>query len=287
MGLNTWFGRLTQWLACRFYPAVRYTSLMRALEIRLLVPWLRRVEGWHVLDVGCGHGFYSLDPARRGATFVGCDLDRPALASSRRITQRLGLDGRTIFPAADGIALPLPDQSVDLVVSNCVLEHIADDKAALAAMARVLRVEGILFLTVDNAEHGSALGFLESLPATIKTWLLWPEVASAATVLAGLDARLDELYAVLRRYRRDELLATLTDLGLTVLDSRPYLTGVGGAQYEAFHSLRILDPARGFGRLLYMLSSLLLYPLAAWWDDRPNMRGHGLAVVARKEKVGE
>ena len=140
MGLNVWFSRLTQWLARAFYPAVRYTSLMRALEIRLLVPWLRRVEGWHVLDVGCGHGFYSLDPARRGATFVGCDLDRPALVSSRRITRRLGLDGRTVFPAADGVALPLRDRSVDLVVSNCVLEHIADDNAALAAMPEKLLI---------------------------------------------------------------------------------------------------------------------------------------------------
>jgi hypothetical protein len=35
--------------------------------------------------------------------------------------------------------------------------------------------------------------------------------------------------------------------------------------------------------MLYMLSSLFLYPVAALMDDRKDARGHGLAVVARKE----
>jgi hypothetical protein len=35
-----------------------------------------------------------------------------------------------------------------------------------------------------------------------------------------------------------------------------------------------------------MLSSLLLYPFAAWSDDRPAAKGHGLAIVARKQNDG-
>jgi SAM-dependent methyltransferase len=173
-----------------------------------------------------------------------------------------------------------------LVVCNCVLEHVTDDGAALAGMARSLRPGGVLFLTVDSAEHGLALGFLERLPATVRGWLLRPEVAAAPTVSAGLDARLDELYAVLRRYRHDELVERLAGVGLAVLDSHPYLTGVGAAQYEAFHALRGLSTERGLGRVLYMLSSLLLYPLAAWSDNRRHARGYGLALVARKEGEG-
>jgi SAM-dependent methyltransferase len=171
----------------------------------------------------------------------------------------------------------LPDDAFDLVVCNCVLEHIPGDQAALAAMSRALRPGGLLFLTVDNADHGLVLGWLERV-----RWLLRPEVAAGPTLLAGLNARLDRLYAVLRRYHRDELAGTLSDLGLAVLDCRPYLTGVGAAQYEAFHALRGLDLNRGLGRLLYMLSSLLLYPLAAWSDNRRGASGYGLALVAGK-----
>jgi hypothetical protein len=35
--------------------------------------------------------------------------------------------------------------------------------------------------------------------------------------------------------------------------------------------------------MLYMLTSLLLYPLAAWSDNRQGVQGHGLAIIARKE----
>jgi hypothetical protein len=141
----------------------------------------------------------------------------------------------------------------------------------------------MLYLTVDSAAPDLALGSLQDLPEAIKTRLLRPRVLAAPSVLEGLQTRLGELYCVRHRYRQEELATRLADLPLTVLDSRFYLTGAGAAQYEAFHALRGLDPARGVGRLLYMLSSLLLYPLAAWSDNRQTKRGHGLAVVACKE----
>jgi SAM-dependent methyltransferase len=281
VSLATRFSRWPRPVSRRLLPALRYLNLMRALEIRLMAPAVQAVEGGYVLDVGCAHGLYSLDLARRGAVLVGCDLERSALAAAQQTAHGLGLSGKALFLVADGSRLPLPDRQFDLVVCNCVLEHIVDDTAALAAMTRSLRPGGMLYLTVDNAEHGLALGFLERLPASAKAFLLRPQVAQAPTVSEGLDARLDKLYAVLRRYRRDDLLETLAGLGLTVLDCKPYLTGAGAAHYEAFHALRGLDPARGVGRLLYMLSSLLLYPLAAWSDNRRGPQGHGLAVLAR------
>jgi SAM-dependent methyltransferase len=256
---------------------------MRTLELRLMAPFVEHVEGWRVLDVGCGHGLYSLDLARRGATIVGCDVQRPTLADARRTADSLGLEGRTLFLVADGATLPLPDEQFEFVVCNCVLEHIGDDSAALAAMARCLKIGGLLYLSVDNAERGLALGFLERLPEWVKAWLLRPEVAGARSVSTGLDARLDSLYSVLRRYRRDDLIRTLATLSLRVVASQSYQTGVGAAHHEAFHTLRGFDPNRGVGRMLYMLTSLLLYPLAAWSDNRQGVQGHGLAIIARKE----
>ena len=77
-------------------------QLMRALELRLLQPWVRSVEGWRVVDVGSGHGFYSLDPARRGARQVSCDLEPKALSSARQIATSLGVHARALLVAADG-----------------------------------------------------------------------------------------------------------------------------------------------------------------------------------------
>lgn len=282
MGLGARFARLPRPLSRRLLPTLRYLNLMRSLELRLLAPFVRHVEGWSILDVGCGHGLYSMDLARRGATLFGCDLQRSALLDARRTTQGLGLDGRTLFLVAEASALPLPTRKFDLVVCNCVLEHVADDKGCLEAMVRSLQPGGMLYLTVDNAEHGLALGFLDRLPAAAKRRLLRPQVAAATTVSSGLDARLDDLYFVLRRYHGDELVKELSAMGMKVIASRRYLSGVGAAQYEAFHALRGLDPNGKAGRLLYVLSSLLLYPLAVWSDDRQAAQGYGLAIVARK-----
>lgn len=283
MSLGVRFAKLPRPVAHRLLRPLRYLTLMRALEWRLLESWLRRKPARRVLDVGCGHGLYSLDLARRGATLIGCDLDRRALSDAQTSSHALGLDGRAGFLIADGTELPLPEGAFDLVVCNCVLEHIVDDGGALAAMSRVLQPGGMLYLTVESAKPDLALRFLQDLPEAIKVRLLRPQVVAAPSVLGGLQARLEDLYSVRHRYQQDELTSLLADLHLTVLDSRFYLTGAGAAQYEAFHALRGLDPARGLGRLLYMVSSLLLYPLAVWSDNRQVKHGYGLAVVARKE----
>jgi SAM-dependent methyltransferase len=255
---------------------------MRALEMRLMVRWLPRAKGLRVLDVGCGHGLYSLPLATRSAWLMGCDLAAHDVANARRVALGLGLGERATYLVADGAHLPTSDERFDVVMSNCVLEHILNDRAALEGMVRSLRPGGLLLLTVDNAEHALALRFLERLPRGFRARLLRPELLASSSLSAGIDARIAALWGVRRRYHLDHLAASLSSLGLTVLGSTTYLSGIGAAQYEAFFALKGLDQTRGLGRVLYALSSLLLYPLAVWSDRREGARGHGLAIVARK-----
>jgi SAM-dependent methyltransferase len=239
------------------------------------------VQGWQVLDVGCGHGFYSVGLALRGAHLLGCDLSASALGAANQMAYGLVLS-RAAYLLADASALPLAPDSFDLAVCNCVLEHVTDDRQALAGMCRALRPGGLLYLAVDSAEHDLALVFLEHLAPKAKTLLLRPQVASAATVAQGFDDYLAEEFAVQRRYRRDGLEAVLAGLGLEVLESRFYLALLGAAHYEFFHMFRGVEPQRGLGRFLYMLSSLVLYPFALLADRSGRQRGYGLIFVARK-----
>jgi SAM-dependent methyltransferase len=282
MSLGVWFAHLPHTLSHWLYPILRYTNLMRAIEMRHLAPWVRHVEGWQVLDVGCGYGFYSLDFARRGASLIGCDLSLPALEASVQTGQGLGLDGRTTYMAADGSLLPLASNKFDLIFCNCVLEHIDDDRLALAEMYRTLRPGGLLYLTVDCAEHNLTLGFLERLPAELKRSLLRPEVAGAATVAQGLDDYLADIYNVRRRYRRQDLDVVLQDLGFDVLDRRAYVSLLGAAHYEAFRLTRGVDPRRGLSRLVHMITSFVLYPFVVLVDSFRRTRGYGLMFTARK-----
>ncbi len=271
---SPWFRRLL--------PGLRYLNLMRALERHWMAPWLRQVDALRILDTGCGHGLYSVDLACRGAVLIGCDLQAGALAEAREIADQLGLGDRTLFALADGTALPCPVGQFDLAICNCVLEHIADDQAALSGLARVLRPGGVLVLTVDSAEHNRTLGLLERLPPRARAWLFRPEILAEPDLSRSLDAYLDERYSIRHRYRRDELAARLAGLGFEILNCQTYLSGVGAAQFELLHALRGLDPGRGLGRFLYAASSLVLYPLAVRSDRRRPRGGRGLAIAARR-----
>lgn len=283
MSLGAWFAQLPQWLGLRLYPLLRYTNLMRAIEMRHLAPWVRDVHGWRVLDVGCGYGFYSLDFARRDASLIGCDLSVAGLSASHQTAQGLGLDGRAAYMIADGSVLPLASGVFDLVFCNCVLEHVIDDRQVLVGMFRTLRPGGLLYLTVDNADHGLSLGFLERFSQGAKNRLLRPEVANAPTVMQGLDDYLADIYDVRRRYRRDELESMLKEVGYEVLDQRGYISLLGAVHYEVFRLARGVDPSHGLGRWIYMITSLIFYPLVVLLDSFQRRRGYGLMFVARKK----
>lgn len=99
--------------------------------------------GRRTLDAGCGYGVFSAAAAGRGAVVVSLDIGARLVA---RAVARAGSRG----VVADACRLGLRDESFDLVVSSEMLEHTATPSHALAELARVLRVDGLLVLTTPN-----------------------------------------------------------------------------------------------------------------------------------------
>lgn len=106
-------------------------------------------RGLLALDAGCGEGRFVRKLAARGATVVG--LDRTRLFVDTAFERRTG--GQQF---ARGLAerLPFADNSFDLVVSYVMLVDIADFRAAIREMARVLAPGG--WLVVSNVSFMSA-----------------------------------------------------------------------------------------------------------------------------------
>jgi SAM-dependent methyltransferase len=94
-----------------------------------------------VLDNGCGIGLYLHALAAQARLAVGVELDFERAAQAR---------GTALVVNAAGEALPLPSAAFDLILSHEVLEHVADDRAALSEMACLLRPGGRLVLFVPN-----------------------------------------------------------------------------------------------------------------------------------------
>lgn len=101
--------------------------------------------GERALDLGCGTGNAALLLAQRGADVVGVDPAARLLEVARGRAADAGL---TIeFAPGEAAAIPLPDGSVDLVVSVFAIIFAPDAAAAMAEVARVVRPHGRVVLT--------------------------------------------------------------------------------------------------------------------------------------------
>jgi arsenite methyltransferase len=127
-------------------------------------------EGETVLDLGSGGGIDVLLSAQRvgpmGRAF-GLDMTDEMLALAQRNADAAGATN-VKFLKGHIEAIPLADASVDVVISNCVINLAADKPAVLREIARVLRPGGRLGVSdivaddeltpAERAERGSYVG---------------------------------------------------------------------------------------------------------------------------------
>ena len=102
------------------------------------------VPGEVVLDLGSGGGIDVLLSARRvGPTgkAYGLDMTDEMLALARGNQRKAGLDN-VEFLKGEIESIPLPDESVDVIISNCVINLSADKGRVLAEAFRVLKPGG-------------------------------------------------------------------------------------------------------------------------------------------------
>jgi len=127
-------------------------------------------DGETVLDLGSGGGIDVLLSARRvgpSGQAYGLDMTDEMLALARDNAARAGA-GNVEFLKGHIEAIPLPDRSVDVIISNCVINLSGDKPAVFAESFRVLRPGGRFGVSdilaedhlteADRAERGSHVG---------------------------------------------------------------------------------------------------------------------------------
>ncbi len=194
--------------------------------------------GCRVLDVGCGNGRHAAAAYRlRNAMVVAVDPCRADLESARdrlQLHERLGEHGggRWSLCAADARDLPCADGAFDLVICSEVLEHVREDRRAVAEITRVLRPGGVLAVSVPRR---------------------WPE---------RICWKLSDAYAAadgghVRIYRRRELIGLLEQGG-----ARTWAVHYAHSLHTPFWWLKCLvGPAREDHRLVRLYHRFLTWDM--------------------------
>ncbi len=105
--------------------------------------------GETVLDVGSGGGIDTILAARRvgpEGRSIGLDMLEEMCERGRRHASEAGVDGWTEFFQGEMEDIPLPDDSIDVVVSNGVLNLSGRKSRAMAEIFRLLRPGGRICL---------------------------------------------------------------------------------------------------------------------------------------------
>jgi SAM-dependent methyltransferase len=170
--------------------------------------------GETVLDLGCGGGIDVLLSARRvgpAGKAYGLDMTVEMLDLAREHARQAGV-GNAEFLRGQIEAIPLPDRSVDVVISNCVINLSTDRPAVFAESFRVLRPGGRLGITdilvedrltpAERTERGARAGCIAGAPSFTEYRAGLAGAGFAAITITATHQVADGLHAAIIRAAR-------------------------------------------------------------------------------------
>lgn len=141
--------------------APHYDLLNRVLTLGIDRSWRRAVldvagplSGCRAVDACCGTGDLTLELAAAGAEVVGVDFSPQMLQRAERKPGR----GKQVFAHGDALDLPLEDDSCDVATVAFGIRNVADRRAGLRELSRVVKPGGKVIVLELSMPPGAILG---------------------------------------------------------------------------------------------------------------------------------
>jgi SAM-dependent methyltransferase len=138
-------------------------SVLKQAKYGRVVELLDEPAGKTSLDIGADNGVISYLLRKRGGRWYSADLDPTAVASIRDLV------GDDVYQL-NGSSTPFPDRTFDQVVIVDFLEHIADDRAFVGELARIVKPGGTLIVNVPHLKPHSILNRIRHFIGLTDEW---------------------------------------------------------------------------------------------------------------------
>lgn len=125
----------------RYLPEFKGTIELEHLHRYQLARTL--TAGRDILDIACGEGYGADILAATAKSVVGIDISVEAVEHAKLCYR----DPRILFRVGSATDIPIPDASVDMVVSFETIEHLEDHDRMMQEFRRVLRPDGLLMIS--------------------------------------------------------------------------------------------------------------------------------------------
>lgn len=118
------------------------------MHLELILKYIQVTPGMRILDLGTGSGYLAFPFAKKHtqAEVVGLDIVEKTLATNQRKAKLEGINNLH-FVSYEGMKFPFEDNSFDLVITRYALHHFPEINDTFHEINRVLKNDGILFLS--------------------------------------------------------------------------------------------------------------------------------------------
>ena len=177
------------------------------INLYLLDSYMKK-DDFNLVDAGCGIGSNLSEIIAKypDATFIGIDNYKPDLEIAKE-----AFYGKADFLLCDCLDIKLDSKSVDIVLSNQVIEHINDYEKYIAEIKRILKDKGLFIISTPNFLHPRNVFLKLFFQKPIMRWE------------NNKNLPPDEYRGHIKEFFEDELITLLEKNNFKLLESKPIL----------------------------------------------------------------